>query len=61
GGRMGIDATTKIYPETDHDWGEVLESDPSMVEQVSQRWQEYGLGDINLTEVNPNLFGYDIQ
>ncbi|MFM8295976.1 MAG: UbiD family decarboxylase [Microcystaceae cyanobacterium] len=61
GGRMGIDATTKIYPETDHDWGEVLESDPSMAKQVSQRWQEYGLGDINLTEVNPNLFGYDIQ
>jgi len=61
GGRMGIDATTKIYPETDHDWGEVLESDPSMAEQVSQRWQEYGLGDINLMEVNPNLFGYDIQ
>jgi 4-hydroxy-3-polyprenylbenzoate decarboxylase len=60
GGRMGIDATTKIYPETDHDWGEVLESDPTMAEQVSQRWQEYGLGDINLTEVNPNLFGYDV-
>ncbi|MFM7189574.1 MAG: UbiD family decarboxylase [Microcystaceae cyanobacterium] len=60
GGRMGIDATTKIYPETDHDWGEVLESDPAMAEQVSQRWQEYGLGDINLTEVNPNLFGYDV-
>jgi 4-hydroxy-3-polyprenylbenzoate decarboxylase len=60
GGRMGIDATTKIYPETDHDWGEVLESDPVMAEQVSQRWQEYGLGDINLTEVNPNLFGYDV-
>jgi 4-hydroxy-3-polyprenylbenzoate decarboxylase len=60
GGRMGIDATTKIYPETDHDWGEVSESDPTMAEQVSQRWQEYGLGDINLTEVNPNLFGYDV-
>jgi 4-hydroxy-3-polyprenylbenzoate decarboxylase len=60
GGRMGIDATTKIYPETDHDWGEVLESDPTMSEKVSLRWQEYGLGDINLTEVNPNLFGYDV-
>lgn len=60
GGRMGIDATTKIPPETDHEWGEVLESDPAMAEQVSQRWAEYGLGDINLTEVNPNLFGYDV-
>ncbi|QUS59930.1 UbiD family decarboxylase [Synechocystis sp. PCC 7338] len=60
GGRMGIDATTKIPPETDHEWGEVLESDQAMAEQVSQRWAEYGLGDINLTEVNPNLFGYDV-
>lgn len=60
GGRMGIDATTKIPPETDHEWGEVLESDRAMADQVSQRWAEYGLGDINLTEVNPNLFGYDV-
>jgi 4-hydroxy-3-polyprenylbenzoate decarboxylase len=60
GGRMGIDATTKIPPETDHEWGEVLESDTAMAEQVGQRWAEYGLGDINLTEVNPNLFGYDV-
>jgi 4-hydroxy-3-polyprenylbenzoate decarboxylase len=28
GGRMGIDATTKIPPETDHEWGSPLESDP---------------------------------
>ncbi|MEB3228285.1 MAG: UbiD family decarboxylase [Synechocystis sp.] len=60
GGRMGIDATTKMPPETDHAWGEVLESDSAMADQVSQRWQEYGLGDINLTEVNANLFGYDV-
>lgn len=60
GGRMGIDATTKMPPETDHAWGEVLESDSAMTEQVSQRWTEYGLGDINLTEVNANLFGYDV-
>jgi 4-hydroxy-3-polyprenylbenzoate decarboxylase len=60
GGRMGIDATTKIPPETDHEWGAVLESDPNIAEKVTQRWQEYGLGDLNLTEVNPNLFGYDV-
>ena len=60
GGRMGIDATTKIPPETDHEWGAVLESDPDTAEMVTQRWQEYGLGDLNLTEVNPNLFGYDV-
>jgi 4-hydroxy-3-polyprenylbenzoate decarboxylase len=60
GGRMGIDATTKIPPETAHEWGAVLESDPDTAEMVTQRWQEYGLGDLNLTEVNPNLFGYDV-
>lgn len=60
GGRMGIDATTKIPPETEHEWGAVLESDPTMAEQVSQRWAEYELGDIDLTAVNPNLFGYEV-
>ncbi|MDB9495304.1 UbiD family decarboxylase [Spirulina major CS-329] len=61
GGRMGIDATTKIPPETDHDWGEVLESDPATAAQVDQRWAEYGLADLNLTEVDPNLFGYEVR
>jgi 4-hydroxy-3-polyprenylbenzoate decarboxylase len=61
GGRMGIDATTKIPPETDHEWGKPLESDPDVAAMVAQRWQEYGLDDIQLTEVNPNLFGYDIR
>lgn len=61
GGRMGIDATTKIPPETDHDWGEVLESDPAIAAQVDHRWAEYGLADINLTEVDPNLFGYEVH
>ncbi|QDZ39867.1 UbiD family decarboxylase [Euhalothece natronophila Z-M001] len=60
GGRMGIDATTKIPPETEHEWGKPLESDPEMAKTVDQRWEEYGLGDINLEEVNANLFGYDL-
>jgi 4-hydroxy-3-polyprenylbenzoate decarboxylase len=61
GGRMGIDATTKVPPETEHEWGEALESDPEMAKQVDQRWEQYGLGDINLEELNANLFGYDIK
>ena len=61
GGRMAIDATTKIYPETDHQWGEVLESDPDIAAMVNRRWQEYGLADIDLAEVNANLFGYDMK
>jgi 4-hydroxy-3-polyprenylbenzoate decarboxylase len=61
GSRMGIDATTKVYPETDDVWGAQLESDPAMAKLVDRRWAEYGLADINLDEVNANLFGYDMH
>ncbi|WP_267384777.1 UbiD family decarboxylase [Cyanobacterium sp. uoEpiScrs1] len=61
GGRMGIDATTKMYPEIDHEWGEPLESDGEVSEIVNHRWIEYGLEDIILDKVNDNLFGYDIK
>jgi 4-hydroxy-3-polyprenylbenzoate decarboxylase len=61
GGRMGIDATTKIPPETDHAWGEVLESDPDVAAMVDRRWAEYGLADMIMTEINPNLFGYEVK
>lgn len=58
GGRMGIDATTKMPPETDHEWGEPLESDPEVAATVTRRWAEYGLNDIDLSEVDPTKFGY---
>jgi 4-hydroxy-3-polyprenylbenzoate decarboxylase len=61
GGRMGIDATTKIPPETDRVWNTPLESDPEVAAMVDRRWAEYGLADLNLGEVNPNLFGYDMR
>ena len=61
GSRMGIDATTKVYPETDSEWGEQLEPDPAMAKLVDQRWSEYGLADINLDDVDANLFGYDMK
>lgn len=61
GGRMGIDATTKIPPETDHAWGEVLESDPDIAAEVDRRWAEYGLADIAMAEIDPNLFGYEVK
>jgi 4-hydroxy-3-polyprenylbenzoate decarboxylase len=61
GGRMGIDATTKIPPETEHEWGEPLESDADVAAMVERRWAEYGLGDLKLGEVDPNLFGYDMR
>ncbi len=58
---MGIDATTKIPPETDHEWGEVLESDADMAAMVDRRWAEYGLDDVDLTSVDPNKFGYEMS
>jgi 4-hydroxy-3-polyprenylbenzoate decarboxylase len=61
GGRMGIDATTKIPPETDHAWGAPLESDVDTAAMVERRWAEYGLADLKLGEVDPNLFGYDMR
>jgi 4-hydroxy-3-polyprenylbenzoate decarboxylase len=61
GSRMGIDATTKVYPETDEEWGKQLDSDPEMAKLVDSRWAEYGLADIDLDEVDPNLFGYDMK
>ncbi|MTJ10405.1 UbiD family decarboxylase [Anabaena sp. UHCC 0204] len=61
GGRMGIDATTKIPPETEHEWGEPLQSDADVAAMVERRWAEYGLADLKLGEVDPNLFGYDMK
>jgi 4-hydroxy-3-polyprenylbenzoate decarboxylase len=58
GGRMGIDATTKIAPEADHEWGAALESDPDVAAMCDRRWAEYGLADLNLESGDPNLFGY---
>lgn len=61
GSRMGIDATTKVYPETDRAWSDELKPDPDTAELVDRRWVEYGLTDIQLDDVDPNLFGYDIR
>lgn len=61
GSRMGIDATTKVYPETDRPWSETLKSDPDVAARVERRWAEYGLADLQRGEVDPNLFGYDIS
>lgn len=58
GSRMGIDATTKIPPETDHAWGEPLAMDEDVKNLVSRRWAEYGLSDIKLDEVDARAWGY---
>jgi 4-hydroxy-3-polyprenylbenzoate decarboxylase len=61
GSKMGIDATTKIYPETDRPWADPLKSDSDVAAMVDRRWAEYGLADLNLGDVDPNLFGYDVK
>jgi 4-hydroxy-3-polyprenylbenzoate decarboxylase len=58
GSKMGIDATTKIYPESDRPWSAPLQSDPDVAAMVTRRWTEYGLADLVLGEVDPRLFGY---
>jgi 4-hydroxy-3-polyprenylbenzoate decarboxylase len=60
GSKMGIDATTKRYPETDRTWNDELHPDPETADLVSKRWAEYGLADVKMGEVDPNLFGYDM-
>ncbi len=61
GSRMGIDATTKVFPETDRPWSPELKPDPDTADLVNRRWAEYGLADLKLGDVDPNLFGYDVR
>ena len=43
GSKMGIDATTKIGPETKREWGEKIRMDQEVVDKVSAMWDELGL------------------
>ena len=44
GGKLGIDATTKMAPETDRAWGEPLTMDPAVIARVDAMWSGLGLG-----------------
>lgn len=61
GGRMAIDATTKIGPERRHDWGKALERDAPTEARITERWDELGLGDLGQTPPDPALFGYVME
>jgi 4-hydroxy-3-polyprenylbenzoate decarboxylase len=61
GGRLAIDATTKIGPERRHPWGEPLARDATLERRVSERWQELGLADLPDREPDPALFGYTLE
>ncbi|MDP7488323.1 MAG: UbiD family decarboxylase, partial [Alphaproteobacteria bacterium] len=43
GGKAGFDATNKIVPETDREWGRKLRMAEDIVARVSERWPNYGL------------------
>jgi len=43
GSKMGIDATTKIPPETTREWGKKIIMDPEVVKRVDLLWKELGL------------------
>jgi 4-hydroxy-3-polyprenylbenzoate decarboxylase len=43
GSKMGIDATTKIPPETTRDWGRKIRMSDDIIDEVTRKWQSYGL------------------
>ncbi len=61
GGRLAIDATTKIGPEKRHDWGEPLRRPAAMERHLDQRWRELGLADVDASDPDPTLFGYTLE
>ncbi len=61
GGRLAIDATTKIGPEKRHDWGQALHRSKEIENAVDERWDELGLSDLTGKEADPTLFGYVIE
>ena len=43
GSKMGIDATTKIPPETKREWGRKIRMSDDIIETVTEKWAELGL------------------
>src|SRR5689334_125145 len=43
GGKIGLDATTKLPPETHRDWGRKIRMADEIVEAVTRKWASYGL------------------
>lgn len=43
GSKMGIDATTKIPPETTREWGKRIVMSSEIIDRVDRRWTEYGI------------------
>ena len=58
GGRLAIDATTKIGPEKRHPWGQPLGRTSDQISIIDDRWSELGLDDLENSSPDPTLFGY---
>ena len=43
GSKMGIDATTKIPPETNREWGRKIRMTDEIIDEVTKKWKAYGL------------------
>jgi 4-hydroxy-3-polyprenylbenzoate decarboxylase len=43
GGKMGLDATTKVPPETRREWGRKIRMDDAVIEKVDRIWRDLGL------------------
>ena len=43
GGKIGMDATNKIPPETDRDWGVRIQMTDEVIEKISSIWDNLGL------------------
>jgi 4-hydroxy-3-polyprenylbenzoate decarboxylase len=43
GGKMGIDATAKMEPETHREWGQKIRMTDDIIEEVTLKWVKYGL------------------
>jgi 4-hydroxy-3-polyprenylbenzoate decarboxylase len=43
GGKIGLDATNKLFPETKREWGKEIRMSDDIVKLVSEKWASYGL------------------
>jgi len=43
GGKLGIDATAKLPPETTREWGRKIRMSDDVIDTVTRRWADYGL------------------
>ena len=43
GSKMGLDATAKLPPETQREWGVPIDMTEDIIEKVTQNWEDYGI------------------